>query len=167
MTMTRRDRRPTLLTARIVKQQIRSQFKMSDGPMKGSARQPTEDEVFYRQWGYETVKANISTANDVLRLLITMNVALLGGGAAFLHESTITDGFRIVLLVAFFIALATALIGVYPKETKIDARIPADVKQHKESVLQRKRLFLKLAAGFTLAGLLLSIFAVTGLNICL
>lgn len=140
---------------------------MSDEPIKGSARQPTEDEIFYRQWGYETVKANISTANDVLRLLITINVALLGGGAAFLHESTITDGFRIVLLVAFFVSLAISLIGVYPKESTVDARIPADIKQHKESVLQRKRLFLKLAAGSTLTGLLVSIFAVTGLSICL
>ncbi|WP_143063041.1 hypothetical protein [Halopseudomonas bauzanensis] len=139
---------------------------MSEEPLKGIARQPTEDEMFYRQWGYETVKANISTANDVLRLLITVNVALLGGGAAFLHESTIAEGVRIVLLVSFFIALTIALIGVYPKESKIDARIPSDVKQHKDAVLQRKRLFLKLGSGFTLAGLLASIFAVTGLRVC-
>ena len=139
---------------------------MSEEPLKGAARQPTEDETFYRQWGYETVRANISTANDVLRLLITINVALLGGGAAFLHESTISEGFRIILLVSFFIALTIALVGVYPKESKIDARIPSDVKQHKDAVLQRKRLFLKLASGFTLAGLLASIFAVTGLRVC-
>src|SRR5699024_9601322 len=103
-------------------------------------------------WGYETVKASISTANDVLRLLITINVALLGGGAAFLHESTITGSFRIVLLVSFFIALTIALVGVYPKESKVDARVPSAVKQHKEAVLQRKRLFLKLASAFTLVG---------------
>lgn len=139
---------------------------MSEEPLKASARPSTEDEVFYRQWGYETVKANISTANDVLRLLITINVALLGGGAAFLHESSISEGFRIALLVSFFIALIIALVGVYPKESKIDARIPTEVKEHKEAVLKRKRLFLKLAVGFTLTGLLVSILAVTEMQIC-
>lgn len=140
---------------------------MCDEPITGRARRPTDDETFYRQWGYETIKANISVANDVLRLLITINVALLGGGAAFLHGSSIVEAVRAVLLVAFFVALSIALVGIYPKESKVDARIPEDVKRHKEGVLNRKLVLLKVATGFTLAGLVVSIVAVTGVKICL
>lgn len=139
---------------------------MNKSPEKGTARPPTEDEKFYRQWGYETIKSNISTANDVLRLLITLNTALLGGSAAFLHDSSIGPVARTILLTFFFIALLIALLGIYPKEKKIDIRIPEEVKIHKKETLNKKRTFLKLASSFTLLGLLTAIISVIGIPIC-
>ena len=78
---------------------------MSDEKVvQGGARATTEDEAFYIQWGYETVKANIGTANEILKLLITINVALLGSGAAFLYKPDLSETVRIIILAAFLSA---------------------------------------------------------------
>lgn len=134
--------------------------------IQGESRATTEDEAFYIKWGYETVKANIGTANEVLKLLITINVALIGGGAAFLYKSDVPESFRITILAAFFIGLILAFIGIFPRESAIDIRIPAKIKTHKNRVLNSKRRFLWAASTFTIFGLLASAMAVSGIRIC-
>lgn len=136
-----------------------------DEVIKGKTRATTEDEAFYVQWGYETVKANISTANEVLRLLITINVALIGGGAAFLYKSEISEIVRIIILAAFFIGLIVAFVGVFPRESAVDVRIPDRIKAHKDRVLQSKRHYLWSASAFTIFGLFASALAVSGIQV--
>ena len=134
--------------------------------IQGESRVTTDDEVFYIQWGYETVKANIGTANEVLKLLITINVVLIGGGAAFLYKSDVPENFRIIILAAFFIGLILAFVGIFPRESAIDIRIPEKIKAHKNRVLDSKRCFLWVASVFTIFGLLASAIAVSGIRIC-
>jgi len=134
--------------------------------VQGKGRAATEDEAFYIQWGYETVKANIGTANEVLKLLITINVALIGGGAAFLYKSDVPEGFRIVILAAFFIGLILAFTGVFPRESAIDIRMPDKIKAHKNRVLDSKRRYLWAGSAFTVFGLLASAMAVSEIRIC-
>lgn len=134
--------------------------------VQGKARATTEDEAFYIQWGYETVKASIVTANEVLKLLITINVALIGGGVAFLYKSDVSESFRIAILVAFFIGLMLAFAGVFPRESAIDIRIPEKIKAHKNRVLDSKRRYLWAASIFTVFGLLASAMAVSGVRLC-
>ncbi len=140
---------------------------MSDEKIiQGEAREPTKDENFYIEWGYETVKSNINTANEVFKLLITINVTLIGGGSAFLYKSNVLESYRIIILAAFLIGLILALIGIFPKESEVDIRIPEKIKTHKIKVLGIKRDFLKAASTLTVLGLLASVMAVSGINIC-
>ncbi|NYT75060.1 hypothetical protein HZU72_21990 [Halomonas sp. QX-2] len=134
--------------------------------VQGNARATTKDENFYIQWGYETVKANIGTANEVLKLLITINVALIGGGVAFLYNSDVPEGFRITILAAFFIGLILAFAGVFPRKSTIDVRMPDKIKAHKDRVLDSKRRYLWAASAFTVFGLLASAMAVSEVRIC-
>ena len=140
---------------------------MSDSQsQKAASRAPTADEIFYQEWGRETLKANIETATDVLKQLITINVALLGGGAAFLEGSDVGAVSRALVLFAFFVGLVISLLGVIPTESKVDCRVPEEVKKHKSKALCWKRGFLAVSAGFTVFGLLVATIVVSGLQIC-
>lgn len=135
-------------------------------PTKATSRPPTDEEVFYQEWGRETLKANIGTATDVLKQLITINVALLGGGVAFLEGSDVGSIPRALILFSFFVGLVIALLGVIPTESKIDLRVPAEVKRHKSEALGRKRLCLGVSAAFTVFGLLVAAMVVSGVTVC-
>lgn len=136
-------------------------------PKKAISRVPTSEEIFYQEWGRETLKANIGIVTDVLKQLITINVALLGGGAAFLQSSDVGTAPRALILFAFFVGLISSLFGVIPTESKVDWRVPEEVKIHKSRALSWKRGFLSVSAGFTVLGLLVAAMVVSGLRICL
>lgn len=140
---------------------------MSKPPLKGSATASNEGDKFYRQWGYETIKTNITTVNEVFKVLITINAALLGGGAAFLHESSVSQEYRISILLAFFLSLIMAFVGIYPKTSRVDVRVPSEIKSHKISALNKKRLFLKISLAATLFGLFISMISVFDLGTCI
>jgi len=136
----------------------------SSQPVKAISRIPTDEELFYQDWGRETLKANIGIATEVLKQLITINVALLGGGAAFLEGSDVGSLSRALILFSFFVGLIVSLLGVMPTESKVDIRIPKEVKRHKSKALNRKRLFLGVSAGFTIFGLLVASLVVSGVT---
>lgn len=139
---------------------------MSNGqPTKATSRAPTEDELFYQEWGRETLKANIGNAIDVLKQLITINVALLGGAAVFLEGSDLAPASRALILFAFFVGLVSSLLGVIPTESEVDCRVPEEVKRHKSRALNQKRWFLGISAGFTVIGLLLATMVVLGVQL--
>ena len=50
-------------------------------PLKG--RPPTEEEIFYLEWAKESLKKNIENADAVLAQFLTLNTALIAGGAFF------------------------------------------------------------------------------------
>lgn len=137
-----------------------------DAPSKASSRPPSEEELFYLAWGRETLKSNISTASTVLCQFITINVALLGGGAAYLNTTTIPSWVRIIILLSFLFGLVLAIFGVLPTSTEVNSYVPEEIKIHKSAALKSKRLFLRWAAGCTVLGLLVSAVAVSGIRVC-
>jgi hypothetical protein len=46
----------------------------------------SKDDEYLIQWVSETKKQNIALANDVLGKLLTVSVAIIGGGVIFLNE---------------------------------------------------------------------------------
>jgi hypothetical protein len=56
-------------------------------PLKG--RPPTDEEIFYLEWAKESVKKNIENANAVLAQFLTLNTALIAGGAFFSNEGAV------------------------------------------------------------------------------
>ena len=118
---------------------------------------PSEDNEFYVTWGRELLKNNLSFANEVLRQLVTLNTALLGGGIAFLNDTMIHPGFKQVIIVLFFLSLAVSFVGIMPYQGAIDARIPAEVKRYKEGAFRWKQRYLWTAGGLLVTGFLVSL----------
>ncbi|MFD2273724.1 hypothetical protein ACFS07_29065 [Undibacterium arcticum] len=44
---------------------------------------------FYFEWARESIKSSIALANDILKQLVTLNTALLGGASVLLNEELI------------------------------------------------------------------------------
>ena len=115
---------------------------MTDSPNIEKGKKPTYEELFFREWGYETIKNNIETVNKILHQFITLNVALLGGNVAFLSPSSIDASYRLISLALFFLGLFLAFLGVLPYESNVIVNIPDEVKRHKQSALKQKRKLL-------------------------
>lgn len=125
---------------------------------------PTEDDKFYVSWGRESLKNNLTHANEVLRQLVTLNSALLGGSIAFVDPTIIAIPFKVGVIIAFFVSLILSFLGIMPYEGAPDLRKPKDIKQHKEDALKSKRcylwssgLLLGVGFGFALAGILVKL----------
>jgi hypothetical protein len=117
---------------------------------------PSSDDMFYFRWGRETLKGNLTLANEVLRQLVTLNSALLGGSIAFLDEAVVDASFKPWIVGAFTISLILSFVGMMPYEALVDLRVPEEVRRHKELAFKSKRRYLWsagvcLAAGFGLA----------------
>lgn len=117
---------------------------------------PSEDEEFYVLWGRETLKNNLAFTNDVLRQLVTLNTALLGGSIAFLDEKLISSTFKGGIVVLFFLSLITSFVGMMPYQHSVDLRLAEEIRQHKENAFRWKRYCLwvagiLLASGFIIA----------------
>lgn len=121
-------------------------------PLPGSA--PSEDDLFYLEWGKETTKKNIENAHGVLTQFLTLNTALMGGSVVFLSPSAVDKAWQTIALGLFFIGLFISFVGILPHETTANLISPSEIKQHKEIALHRKRVFMWLSAFSTGAGLL-------------
>jgi len=113
--------------------------------------QPSEEDIFYVSWGRETVKNNITLANDILKQLITISSALLG--ITIIYERIIESGtLKVIVLLSFFSSLVVAFLGILPYEAKVQIAIPNDIKTHKTRALKHKSRFLWISAGLLIVG---------------
>ncbi len=134
---------------------------VSNNKTNASSKPPTKEEDFYIQWGKETLKTNIENANIVLRQLITLNTALLGGSVAFLSQGEISKSWHGASMAFFFIGLIFAFLGSAPYESKVQLNMPNEIKQHKEKALKSKRCSLWESAIFTGTGLLIAAIGIS------
>lgn len=121
-------------------------------PVQPQAQQTdvTDEDEFYVEWAKESVKNNLVFANDVLQRLVTLNGVLLAGSIAFYDERIIPSRWKPYVLACFLLSLVVSFLGMLPYEGKVDPRVPADIKRHKQRALKFKR-FLLLASAFLLA----------------
>jgi len=126
-----------------------------------SGRPPSDKELYYARWARETLKRNIDLANDVLKQLVTLNMALLGGSVLFLAEDMMPQPLRFLAIFSFLAALIISFLGVLPYESHLDIQNVTAVRYHKQQALRHKRKYLwgsafcsALGFGFVIAGLL-------------
>jgi len=117
---------------------------------------PTEEDLFYISWGYETVKNNIALCNDILKQIITLSSALLGVSIIYDHIVS-NETLKIFVLLSFFISLIIALIGLLPYENNVSLDTPEEIKTHKRTALTHKRRYLWSSAMFIVIGFALII----------
>lgn len=114
---------------------------------------PSEEDLFYLQWGQETIKKNIDNANGVLTNFLTLNTTLMGGGIAFMKPESISQNWLGVSLSFFFLGLILSFLGVIPHETKVNPISPTHIREHKELALLKKRRLMWSCAISTGGGL--------------
>lgn len=116
------------------------------------AMRATDEEKFYIEWGRETLKNNLTFANEILRQLVTLNATLLGGSIAFLSDNVIDATLKTVIICFFLLSLIVSFVGIMPYESSVDLRIPAEIRQNRQLALKWKRRYLWTAGGLLALG---------------
>lgn len=116
---------------------------------------PKEEDLFYKQWGWESLKESISIINDVLKIFITIDIAILSAFLGFYDKISMDSFTKIILFIVLIISLFFAIVGIYPFPTKVKLNVPNEVKCYKQERMRFKSICLALSAI-----LLLSIFVI-------
>lgn len=104
--------------------------------------QPTEDELFYLDWGKETVKENISVINEMFKLFITLDASILSAYLAFYDKINISPiWLKTAPLVFVTTSLIVSIIGIYPTAQKINLLVLTKSKNTKKSEQNKKVSF--------------------------
>jgi hypothetical protein len=122
--------------------------------------EPTEDDLFYVEWGRESVKHNLVLANDILQRLVTLNGVLLAGSIAFYDERILPNAWKPYVIGCFLLSLIVSFLGMIPFQGKVDLRVPAAIRAHKEKALKTKWVLLVIAALLIAGGFGISLGAV-------
>ena len=130
------------------------QVQQDHGVVKG--KPASEEQEFYYEWGFETLKNNLKILNEVLRQLVTLSASLLGGSIAFLDTSLIGPQYKTPVVVAFFLSLMFAFFGMMPYEGEFDPRRPDSVKRHKDRAFRWKRIWVWATGGLLILGFLIA-----------
>lgn len=120
---------------------------------------PNIKEEFYLSLAGEFVKNNTKFVNDVLRQLVTLNTALLGGTIAFMNKDVIREEFKILIIIPLLGALIIAFKGIFPYSGKISFFDPIRVEAFNKEVLDYKLNFIKWSGICSLIGFSLIIAA--------
>lgn len=123
---------------------------------------PTEDDLFFLEWGKETLKKNISTVNDILQRMVTLNCALLGGTIAFYDEKIMPTAAKFWVELFFLAALVPAFLGMLPKEERVDLKCPSDIKAAKKHILDSKVILLWFSGIATLVAFCICLVVILG-----
>jgi hypothetical protein len=114
---------------------------------------PDPEAEFFADWGLETFKRNLTFVNETLRSVMTLSSALAGGSVVFGVQSGLSPSARVIAGFLFFAALIVSLVGVLPYHGQVDLRVPADIRQHKETALRLKLCCVWVAAFLIVLGL--------------
>ncbi|MEO6283668.1 MAG: hypothetical protein ABIN80_02830 [Dyadobacter sp.] len=124
------------------------------------AHAPTEKELFYLDWARDMIKNQFTLANDQLKHIISLCVALLSVSVIFekLFESDPQAKFFTVLL--FFIALVFACVGINPFSRNIWLNSPSEIEKFQKQAMHYKKVCYGLASVFLVFGIAMIVFSV-------
>lgn len=114
--------------------------------------EPVSDvDLFYINWGRESIKENISLANELLKQLITLCIALLG--VSLIYDKILTYEFlRFAVICFFFLGLIISFLGVLPFEKKIDVLSPSKIREYHQIALKHKLKYIWIASAAIVMG---------------
>lgn len=117
---------------------------------------PSKEDLFYLEWGRETLKENINTVNSTFRLFITLDTALLSAYLAF-YEKALGGTFSlswqaISPALAVIISLGASIVGIYPFGHAVNLSAPQAIRDYKEQRATFKNTCLAIASIALLAG---------------
>ena len=116
-------------------------------------RKPSAEEVFYKEWGKETLKENIATLNSAFRLFITLETGLLSAYLGFYDKLALSPSWLKTIPAALVItSFIISIIGIYPFAAKVNLSVPEDVKTYKQRRAKFKGRCLSIASVALTAG---------------
>jgi hypothetical protein len=119
----------------------------------GESSPADELDTFYVEWARESLKRNLPFVNEVLRGLVTLDTALLGGSVLWLGPQIVPAWFRLAVVLCFLLSLAAAFWGMLPYTgTAVDLRCPDLIHKHKTEALRTKQFWVWVAAWCLIAG---------------
>lgn len=129
--------------------------------MSTTGRDPTPRESFFLEWGQETLKMSIYRADEMLARIVSLSIALAGGGLVTLDKSPIPETFVPWIVFLLLLAASSAIVGVTPRRYTFDANNPAEIETHKQIVLKWKSRWLSLSSVLLVFSLCLGLVGVT------
>jgi hypothetical protein len=121
--------------------------------------EPTDESLLFISLGEEQIKRAVPFLNEVLRQLVTLSTALMGGSIAFLKADTpIHPTAKTSAAVLFLLALLAALFGVLPYRSTIRPLFPNDIKRSVQAAMVWKDRLVWLSSGFLVVGLVVVLF---------
>jgi hypothetical protein len=87
-------------------------------------RLPTPRETLYLGMADDSIKQAVPRLNESLSRLITLGTAMAGGALVFLKNDACTQWGRLVAMVSFFFALASAIYGSIPHAVEMKYEVP-------------------------------------------
>lgn len=107
---------------------------------------PSAEDIFYQEWGLETLKDNIATLNSMFRLFITLETALLTLYLGFYDKLVLSPSWvKVIPAALVIVSFISSFIGIYPRATKVNLSIPEDMKTYKQKRAQFKGRILSFA----------------------
>lgn len=118
---------------------------------------PTGEDLFYVEWGKETLKENIAILNSMFRLFITLDTTLLSAYLGFYEKvfgSTFSLSWQAMLpAVAVIVSLTASIVGIYPFGQAVNLAAPQAIREYKEKRARFKSSCLAVAAVALVLGL--------------
>lgn len=99
----------------------------------------TPKDDFFLEWGREQIKGTPPALNASLQHIITIDVALVGGGLAAAGSDTLPGWWGVGAVALVFLSLAVSLWGVYPVGRRVRWRVPADIERFAVETIRRKQ----------------------------
>ncbi len=121
----------------------------------------SEEDVFYKEWGKESLKRSLPFVNDVLQRLLTLNTTLIAG-SFLLRDDALAAVWRIGAAFCFLTSLTLCLLGMLPYARAFSVYAPREVQKHTEAALRVKRRWLSAAAFALVLGFLVAIGGLVG-----
>lgn len=106
---------------------------------------PSSEDLFYIEWGRETLKNSIKVLNGVLSQFITLDTALLAALIGFFNKIGANTWVKVLSGAFLMVSLVIALIGQIPTGKVIDLRMPLLIKEYKSGIIARKKLLMWLS----------------------
>jgi hypothetical protein len=133
----------------------RAEFDVDTRP-RNVGLKPSQKALEQYQWVRDSVRTSAATVNEVLRLLLTLTTALLGGSVAFLNQTSMHHNAKIIGCCFLLASLYVSLWGSLPGNAKLDPdRVDRDETiALREYLLYWKLLCLRLSCFFLGAALL-------------
>jgi len=113
----------------------------------------TEEETFYADMGNAMVRDALPFMNQVLRQLVTLCTALLGGTLVFFKEDLVRPGVKVAAAFIFLAGLSFAFLGMLPIRERIHRGFPQQVQETVEKAIAAKSWKLRVSAVAVFVGL--------------
>lgn len=118
--------------------------------LKAVEASPENRELFLL--GRKMIEGSIEAVQDMLKQLLTLATALLGGSIAFTSDQLMPFPFKAVIVASFLLTVGISIWGMMPYGADLCPNLPQTVREARDKSLDWKMKRLQWAGFFLVAG---------------